>query len=157
MVMRSERKKQKRTKPDWYYHQIAVIPFRLKNNQTEILLITSIRKKKWIFPKGIVEKNNSPTESAANEAHEEAGVKGTVLTDLIGSYTVSKWGGVCNVQVYPMEVAKEHSNWPEDHVRERNWCSIDDALKCVSDIHLLRIIRQFETWFERYKKPLRKQ
>ena len=152
MVDKTELKGQKPTKPDWYYHQVAVLPFRVEKNRLEILLITSIKKKKWILPKGIAENNISYMESAANEAYEEAGVKGHVIKDPLDSYTVKKWGGLCNVQVYPMVVEKEKSKWPENYVRKRKWCSVEEAIKLVSDAQLSNIIRQFDKWFSRYIK-----
>ena len=64
------------------FTQSAILPYQKKNGKLEILLITSIRKKKWIIPKGFIEFNLSPFESAKKEAFEEAGVIGTNETSL---------------------------------------------------------------------------
>ena len=58
------------------FSQSAVIPYRLSKNGLEILLITSLKRKHWIVPKGYIEFNLTPFESAKKEAYEEAGVLG---------------------------------------------------------------------------------
>ena len=51
-----------------------MIPYRIKGKKkVEVLLITSVKRKRWIIPKGYVEFNLSPFESAKKEAFEEAG------------------------------------------------------------------------------------
>jgi 8-oxo-dGTP pyrophosphatase MutT (NUDIX family) len=67
------------------YQQSGVIPYRRVQNQLEILLITSIRRGRWIIPKGLVEPHLSPAESACQEAWEEAGVVGQVDSKPLGS------------------------------------------------------------------------
>ncbi len=60
------------------YHQSGVVPFRKKGKKKiEIFLITSVKKQRWIIPKGYVEFNLSAFESAKKEAIEEAGVLGS--------------------------------------------------------------------------------
>ena len=86
--------------PNWFYRQSAVIPYRVTNNRLEIVLITSSSSKHWIFPKGIIEPDMTPEDSAANEALEEAGVIGKSSSELISEYEYEKWGGFCNVQVF---------------------------------------------------------
>jgi 8-oxo-dGTP pyrophosphatase MutT (NUDIX family) len=60
-----------------YFDQSGVIPYRKKEWKVEVLLVTSIKKKKWIIPKGFIEYNMSPFQSAKKEAFEEAGVRGS--------------------------------------------------------------------------------
>ncbi|NET56922.1 MAG: NUDIX hydrolase [Symploca sp. SIO2E6] len=79
-----------------YIKQSGVIPYRLREGITEVLLITSINSKRWIIPKGLVEPGMTPQDSAAKEAWEEAGVIGEVLPTLMGTYDYRKWGGICN-------------------------------------------------------------
>ena len=56
----------------------------------EILLMTSRETKRWIIPKGWPIKGLKPCESAAQEAYEEAGVRGDVGRRPIGKYTYDK-------------------------------------------------------------------
>ena len=66
-------------KPEWYYHQSAVIPYLEKEDGTHhVVLITTRKKKKWTIPKGIVEHELGPEKSALKEAYEEAGIEGEI-------------------------------------------------------------------------------
>ena len=62
-----------------HFQQASVVPFRIRDGVTEVLLITSRKRKDWILPKGIVEPGQTPQEAAAMEALEEAGVAQPVV------------------------------------------------------------------------------
>jgi len=128
---------------DKIYIQSAVIPFRQKDEDLEILLITSLKSGKWIIPKGIIEPGMSAQDSAAIEAWEEAGLKGNVLAQLIGKYEYEKWGGICRVQVYAMRVSEILNAWPERDLRKRQWLPAKKAVKKISDDDLKTIVKQF--------------
>lgn len=125
------------------YDQSAVIPFRYNDKKIELLLITSINGGKWIFPKGIIEKDLTARESAAKEALEEAGVEGEVLDMLIGEYRYEKWGGICHVQVYPLLVKKVFDQWQESGIRKRQWAPLEEAKKLVPKGDLRTLIKKF--------------
>ena len=101
-----------RTRPDHYYRQSAVIPFRARNGRLEALLVTSRSAKRWVVPKGVVEPDLSPAESAAKEAHEEAGIEERLSSEAIGRYRYKKWGGISEVEVFVMEVETILDRWP---------------------------------------------
>lgn len=126
--------------PSEPFNQSAVIPYRTRNRRLEVLLITSRRYRRWIVPKGIVEPNLSPADSAAKEAWEEAGVRGRVLREALGTYLYEKWGGTCRVEVFPMEVTEVESRWPESH-RVRLWLSPSEAAARVDEPELAGMIR----------------
>jgi 8-oxo-dGTP pyrophosphatase MutT (NUDIX family) len=98
----------------------------------EILLITSIRKKRWIVPKGFIEFNLSAFESAKKEAYEEAGVLGTNETIELGMFNINKYGGELSIKVYSMEVVEEHEDYPEKNLRKRKWFPIDEAERKIN-------------------------
>ena len=129
-------------KPDNFYLQSGVLPFRIKDEKLEILLITSRKKKKWIIPKGIIESGMKPHESAALEALEEAGVIGEVGEEPLGSYKIEKWDGVCEVLVYPMKVENETTQWLEDGFRERKWFSVEGAFEVISRKKIAKLIKK---------------
>jgi phosphohistidine phosphatase len=127
-------------KPDYYYNQSAVIPYRGNSDNLEILLITSRKKKRWVIPKGIIEPDLTPSHSAAKEALEEAGLEGRVSPVPIGTYQYEKWGGTCKVEVYAMEVDKMLDDWLESH-RDREWVSVRTAISRVKENRLKSIIK----------------
>ena len=119
-----------RDRPAYYYTQSSVIPYRMRNGNPEILVILSSQKKHFVVPKGIKDPGLSPQDSAAKEAWEEAGVEGEVKDPALGCYRYEKWGSICTVDVYAMEVTAvvpEHE-WQESH-RGREWVSPAEAMK----------------------------
>lgn len=98
----------------------------------EILLITSLRKKNWIVPKGFVEYNLTPFESAKKEAYEEAGVLGSNETYELGDFTVKKSTGPCLIKVFSMEVMDVLDEYPEKNDRKRKWFTIEEASNVIS-------------------------
>jgi len=131
-------------KPDNYYLQSGALPYRLRDEKLEILLITSRSKKKWIIPKGIIESGMKAYESAALEALEEAGVIGEVSQDPLGSYKVKKWDGLCEVLVYPMKVENETKQWLEDSFRERRWFTTEEAKAVIERGKIKKLIKKLE-------------
>ncbi|MBN1344076.1 MAG: NUDIX hydrolase [Phycisphaerae bacterium] len=127
--------------PDPIYPQSGVIPFRRKGDRLEILLITSWSGKRWIVPKGLIEPDMTPAQSAAQEALEEAGVEGTVSAQPIGRYRYEKWGGTCIVDLFLMEVRAVHETWDEADVRRREWVSLEEAVRRVGDQALAEILQ----------------
>lgn len=119
-----------RDRPAYYYTQSSVIPYRMRDGNPEILVILSSQKKHFVVPKGIKDPGLSGQDSAAKEAWEEAGVEGEVKEPALGSYRYEKWGSICTVDVYAMEVTAvvpEHA-WQERH-RGREWVSPAEAVK----------------------------
>ncbi len=120
------------SRPPWHYNQSGVVPFRKTETGYEILLITTRKSGNWIVPKGIIEPDLSPVDSASKEALEEAGVSGTTIDGIQESYFFDKWNGRCNVALFPLEVTKTHAHWAEEDVRKRKWVPrehVDDYLK----------------------------
>lgn len=128
------------------FSQSGVIPFRVQDKTIEILLITSISGKNWIFPKGIVEFGLTPEESAVKEAFEEAGIRGELIPQSIGKYTFKKWGGMINVVVFPFRVSEICDNYPESDLRERKWFRLEEAKTTVHRKELKEILESFESW-----------
>lgn len=132
-----------RKKPDYWYKQSAVIPFRILDNRFEVLIVKTRKNKNWIFPKGIIEIGFSAKSSAEKEALEEAGVKGNLLPKRIGKYSYKKWGGKCSVKVYGLEVDSIFDNYEEDF-RDRKWVDIEKTANYILNEKLLEIIKELK-------------
>lgn len=126
--------KEKRDRPAYYYRQSAVIPYRIENGRMQILLIGSSKRNHWVVPKGIHEPGLSAQKSAAKEAYEEAGIRGTVKKAMLGKYVYEKWGAGCEVEVYAMQVSEvlPDSEWEETH-RGRQWVRAEQALELIKE------------------------
>ena len=120
--------------------QSGVIPYRIINGQIEVMLITSSGSKRWVIPKGLIEPNMTPEDSAAKEAWEEAGVLGQVFPNLMGTYEYYKSGCTWQVDVFLLQVETVLDNWPEAYKRKRQWVSIPKAIKRVDEPDLKLIL-----------------
>ena len=125
-----------------HFDQSGVIPYRKKNGKTEVLLVTSIKKRNWIIPKGFIEYHLSPFQSAKKEAFEEAGVRGSNGTKILGSYMVYKNGSELLTKVYSMRVTRVYKDYPEKNLRKRKWLPTADAAKKVSIPEIAKMIRK---------------
>ena len=115
------------------FHQSGVIPYRIKGKKKiEVLLITSVKRKRWIIPKGYVEFNLSAFESAKKEAFEEAGLLGSNETFQLGEFIIQKSYGKCFLKIFSMEVIKELEDYPEKFKRSRKWFGLDEALEKIA-------------------------
>jgi len=127
--------------------QYAALPWR-RGQRFEILLITSRETRRWVIPKGWPMPGKSPAESAAQEAYEEAGVRGQMAVQAMGHYTYSKrlrgrTKKRFRVDVFAMEVSEVLDQWPEAHERARQWLSPGEALALVEEPELAALIRAF--------------
>lgn len=136
------------SKPEWFFNQSGVVPVL----QDKVVLITARKSKRWIIPKGIVEKDMSPHDSAAKEAFEEAGVVGSVRKKELGRYRYPKWGGMCTVRVYPFYVEKLLDKWEEMHMRKRRIVSLGEAVEMVDHDELAGILIDFFESMNKKKK-----
>jgi 8-oxo-dGTP pyrophosphatase MutT (NUDIX family) len=128
--------------------QYGVIAWRRSGSGVEILMITSRETRRWVVPRGNAIPGLRPWESAAQEAFEEAGVRGGVQPDAIGTYRYGKRakdGRVTPalVHLYPMLVTEEADAWPEDRQRERRWFDPEAAASAVDEADLAALIRDF--------------
>ena len=120
--------------------QSGVIPYRIMDEKIEVMLITSSGGKRWVIPKGLIEPDMTPEDSAAKEAWEEAGLLGQVFPDLMGTYEYYKSGCTCQVDVFLLQVETVVENWPEAYKRKRQWVSIPKAIKRVDEPDLKLIL-----------------
>jgi 8-oxo-dGTP pyrophosphatase MutT (NUDIX family) len=127
--------------------QFAALPFRTKNAQLSILLITTRRKQRWSVPKGSPMQRKRSYLIAALEAYEEAGLLGRVSTTAIGSFRHSKREGkrkvIYRVKLFPFEVKKQRRRWPERKQRRAVWLPASEAARRVHRTELRRLIERF--------------
>jgi 8-oxo-dGTP pyrophosphatase MutT (NUDIX family) len=127
--------------------QSAVVPYRISGSELEILLITSLKKKKWIIPKGYVEYSLTPFESAKKEAFEEAGITGSNETEEIGEYLAGKNENKKLVKVFLMKVLGQSDDYPERNLRKRKWFSINEAIQIVENESIKKILMNLKIRF----------
>ncbi|WP_298983921.1 NUDIX hydrolase [uncultured Roseibium sp.] len=133
-----------RERPFYYYTQSAVVPYRRTRDGVQVLIVGSSGGRHWVVPKGIVEPGLDPGASAVIEAREEAGVEGKISDEPIGSYRYEKWGALCHVDVYALEVEAliPEADWKENH-RQRRWVTPQEAANRVAQSPVSALIRAF--------------
>ncbi|MBB4576050.1 NUDIX hydrolase [Rhizobium lentis] len=130
--------------------QYGALCYRVRNgDKLEVLLMTSRDTGRWVIPKGWPINGKCAHEVAAQEALEEAGVKGPVETETLGAYTYPKMlrDGVrvsCKVQVYPLEVTDMAKNFKEKGERTIEWVSFDEAAGRVREPELRHLFLAFK-------------
>jgi len=131
--------------------QYGALCYRLKKKgpAVEMLLITSRDTGRWVIPKGWPMDGKSASAAAAREAWEEAGVKGDVRSEPIGSYNYMKGlpHGLkvdCRVRVFPLAVDDICKNFPEKDERRAEWVSCTEAASRVQEPGLKTLILAFE-------------
>jgi len=134
-------------------HKVGSIPFKTKNGKIAILFVTSQARGRWILPKGTLLDKETHKKGCEREAYEEAGIKGSILTDYPITKLITK--SVDNnietvpVTFYPMEVIEQFSDWPEKVKRQRHWALLKDIDKIASRedyLHVLRNFKQLTPW-----------
>lgn len=128
--------------------QTGALPWRLAGKKgIEVLLVTSRRSGRWTIPKGWPMPGKTLAEAAAQEAFEEAGVKGTVSPEPIGCFRHIKQKLVSgdlevNIIVHPLWVDREYPKWPELGERKRRWFTPKNAARRVDSAELRKLIRE---------------
>jgi len=130
---------------DWK-KQVGALPIkRDSRGAVRVLLVTSRETRRFVIPKGWPWPGVKDYKAAAEEAREEAGIKGKIGKKPIGSYTYDKRRPsgsvpVC-VKVFLLEVEKELEEWPESTQRERSWFTPAKAAEAVAEPELAELIR----------------
>jgi uncharacterized protein Yka (UPF0111/DUF47 family)/8-oxo-dGTP pyrophosphatase MutT (NUDIX family) len=119
-----------------------------EDGDPRFLLITSRTTKRWVIPRGNPVRGLSPSQSAAHEAYEEAGLTGYVSPDEIGSYRYDKRrrnGSVdpAEVHVFPLRTTIQSVRWPERHQRDTRWFTRAEAIDAVEEEGLKTLISSF--------------
>lgn len=129
--------------PDYFFTQSAVLPYRQADGKLQVMVIASRKGTRWVIPKGVKEPELSLRDSASKEALEEAGIRGRIDEEPIGHYDYAKWGGVCKVAVFPMEVSESvpEEEWEESH-RERRWVAPQKARRLLDEAALGKLVGQ---------------
>ena len=145
-MSRDERRASDEDSPPEEPIRCAALPYRIHEGAVEVLLITRRGRPGWIIPKGKVDQELGPGESARREAVEEAGVEGEVSSAAFEEY---RHGGDDEplVHVFLLRVTRELRTWPEANERERQWVGVHGAAGQVGDPGLARVLSSAAAYF----------
>lgn len=128
--------------------QVGALCWRREGGKVEVLLVTSRESGRWIIPKGNRMTGLSDAEAAAEEAWEEAGVRGKLRPLRIGSFhyvKVMARGAARQtaVDVYALRVKEVLKDWPERKQRTRRWFTPEEAAGLVDEAELKILLSGF--------------
>ena len=116
--------------PKTVVEQAGAVVFRRAADRPEILLVRAKKSPdQWIFPKGHIEPGETAEVAAMRETREEAGVKGRVVMPLAPALEFDSGRERVRVRYYLLQATGDTKPSEE---REKQWCSVDDALKQLS-------------------------
>ncbi|GER45571.1 nudix hydrolase homolog 17 [Striga asiatica] len=120
---------------------VGCIPYRIRKNNNkshlihgtliedvEILLISSQKSPRMMFPKGGWELDEDIELAASRETLEEAGVIG-LLGEKLGEWIFKSKSQekYHEGSMFPLLVTEELDTWPEKNVRRRVWMTVNEA------------------------------
>ncbi|CAK8579623.1 unnamed protein product [Lathyrus sativus] len=114
---------------------VGCIPYRYKqdkdgnkSNELEVLMVSSQKTQRLMFPKGGWELDESLEQAASRESLEEAGVIGLVECELGEWNFISKRHGIYyEGYMFPLFVKEQLDYWPEKNLRTRLWMTVGQA------------------------------
>lgn len=133
--------------------QSAALAYRLEDGHPLVCLVTARETKRWVLPKGQMEKNLPAHRVAEQEAFEEAGLLGSIADKPFGRFLGIKKGkngadSTTEVTVFPLLVTKILEIWPEKNQRERRWLPPGEAALMVSEPQLVALLMDFGASFD---------
>lgn len=116
------------------------------NGELVVLLIGSRRNGRWGVPKGHFDPGESSYAAARREAFEEAGVIGTVDTDVFGSFSYRKDSSThrYHVTVHLLRVYEIAAEFPEKTIRKQKWFPLKVAIRDAAQPGLRVLLSQLE-------------
>ena len=113
--------------PEWT-HAGGVV-YRVRKRRRELLLVRARPKPHdWVFPKGHIERGESPHACARREVREEAGVDAAPTRLLSEDRFTNARGKDIYVALFLMKYIR---NVPAEEGRERRWCTVREALELI--------------------------
>lgn len=111
----------------------------------EVMLVQTLRLRQWVIPKGWPISGLTLAQAAAQEAWEEAGLRGNMSTEAVGTFTYTKIkkSGLpvqCCAHVFRMDVTSVADRYPEAGRRVRQWTPVATAARLVRDAELRAIL-----------------
>ncbi len=115
----------------------------------QVLLITSRDTGRWVIPKGWPMEGRTLAGAAAQEAWEEAGVRGRIADQELGRYHYDKaqeqgFSVPVEVRVFLLSVDSRAANFPEADQRQARWFTPAEASDQVAEAGLKRILISLE-------------
>lgn len=114
---------------------VAAVCHRRDEGAVELLLVQTKGGNRWTFPKGHVEPGERPSEAAAREALEEAGVEGDVAAAPFTRYRYPATRDAEDeslVAAYLLAVERQGPQADKERRRNPTWVAPDEAKRLLA-------------------------
>ena len=114
---------------------VAAVCHRREEGALQLLLVRTKGGKRWTFPKGHVEPGEGPSEAAAREAREEAGVEGDVAPTPFTRYrypSTREAEGETLVAAYLLAVVRQGPPAHSERRRNPTWVVPAEAARLLA-------------------------
>lgn len=114
------------------------IVFRRARSGPEVLVVTARRRRKrWVLPKGRVNRGEAPRTAALRECREEGGVTGRVI-EPAGVAEYGTKSGRVRVEYFIVEFTRTVDQ--EERERGSRWCPVEDAIALLTYASARRVL-----------------
>ena len=129
--------------------QVGCLCYKWVDKKLKVLIVTSKTTKRWIIPKGWIQKKLGASGSAAAEAWEEAGALGICNKKKFGDFKDVKilkdgYPLECIVDVFLMKTITQKAEFPEKYIRSVKWIDPKDAVSFIRNESLIQLLKNFD-------------
>jgi 8-oxo-dGTP pyrophosphatase MutT (NUDIX family) len=118
--------------------QAGGIVVRGDGDRERVLVVTARRsRKRWVLPKGSVERDETPAAAALREVQEEAGVTGRIVCPA-GRVAFPADDGQVRIDYFLIDYTARHESAGEQ--REVRWLAVEDALRRLTYASARRVL-----------------
>lgn len=105
------------------------VVFRTRRGAGEFLLVTARRRpEEWVYPKGHIERGETPEQAALREVHEESGVRASIV-ELLEDVRIRASGEDQVIRYFLMRAVRDGS---PGEGRRSVWLPAEETLKRLS-------------------------
>lgn len=135
-----------------YEKSCGAIVYRVINEEVRFLLIKNKRSAHWGFPKGHIEKGETPRQTAMREVMEEAGLKIEIIPDFESQseYTIQSRVEK-SVTIFLAKTAQTTTTIQQEEIGDYAWLNYKKALNTLRFENDKLILEQANNFFTQQK------
>lgn len=116
----------------YYERSCGAVVYRMINNEARFLLIRNRRSSNWSFPKGHIEKGETPEETAKREVLEEAGIRISIIDGFKCKSEYSIQNRIQKtVQIFVATTTDVRTKIQYEEIEDYIWLTFENAYKSL--------------------------
>lgn len=135
-----------------YERSCGAVVLRQINNETRLLLIKNNRSTHWGFPKGHMERGETPEQTAKREVLEETGLNIEIIPDFSSKSDYTIQGKVeKSVTIFLAKTEDTRTIIQKEEIDDYIWLNIDKALEALKFENDKAILKSAKRFMEKHK------